>query len=420
VTFFSAIQGLRLHWSGADRKKFADSLKVIRKQVPIPTLLGTTDIYSFDQSALLASSNSWSPRPVIQSYAAYTPRLAALNKAHLQGDKAPDNILFRIEPIDGRLPALEDGLSWPTIVTNYSLIEMRNDFAVLRKRADRPKEIPIKSLGTETHHLGEEVFLPKVTEPLFAEIEISPTLLGRIASLLFKTDQLRIFIHLTDGIRDYRLVANMAKTTFLLSPLIENTSDFILLSAFGQQDLPFKVARSIRISASGGKSLFWHTAYSLKLSTYHLAGDTDLGRVSLFDRIRTERPAADSETVDAQCDFGIDWINGVSPPKPPPSVVSNQLAVKGWTAISAKDGIVADKVFLTLSNGQQKLYLETRPEPRPDVNSHFGRPKMPESGFTTDVDVSKLNGEYTLGLSRLYKGRLDSCQQLNVPMRFAR
>ncbi len=418
VTFENAFAGLRSRWRGADQKEFADSLQKIRKQIPIPKLPGTTDIYSIHQSWLLASENSWSPRPVIQSYAAYTPRLAALNQAHLQSDRAPDNILFRIEPIDGRLPAFEDGLSWPTIITNYSLVQMWNEFALLRKRTDRPKEIPAQSLGTAMHKFGEEVYLPTVTEPLFAEINISPTLLGRVASLLFKTDELRISIQLTDGVRDYRLVANMAKTRFLLSPLVENTSDFVLLTAYGKADVPFKVAKSIRISASGGKSLLWDTAYSMKLSTTPLIGDTDLEKVSLFDRIRTERPAAGPETVESQCDFGIDWINGS--PATPPAVVSNRLAVKGWTAISAKDGILADRVFLTLSNAHQVLYLETHIEPRPDVSNLFGHRQMMESGFTSDVDVSKLNGAYTLGLARLYKGKLDSCTQLKVPMRFAR
>jgi hypothetical protein len=328
--------------------------------------------------------------------------------------------LFRIEPIDGRLASLEDGLSWPTIIANYSVIQKRNEFALLRKRTDQRNEFPIKSISAEVHHLEEEVSLPTVTEPLFAEIEISPNSLGRLVSLLFKTDELRISINLTDGARDYRLVANMAKTRFLLSPLIENTSDFILLSAYGKADVPFKLAKSVRIYASGGKSLFWNTAYSMKLSTSPIVGDTDLGEFSLFDRIRTEPPGAASETVAANCDFGLDSINGM-PLATRPSVVANRLAVKGWTAISGRDGIVADRVFVTLSNAKQKLYLETRPEPRPDVNSAFGQPEMPESGFTTDIDVSKLNGEYTLSLARVYKGKLDSCQkQLNIPLRFIR
>lgn len=420
VTYGSAAEGMHLGWSGENKKKFADSLQKIRTQFPIPKLPGTTDIYSIHQSALLASGNTWSPRPVIQSYAAYTPRLAAFNCDHLLGARAPDNILFRIEPIDGRLASLEDGLSWPTIITNYSLIEKRNDFALLRRRTDKPTEIPSKILGAATHNLGEEVSLPTVTEPLFAQINISPTLLGRLISLLFKTDELRISIRLTDDARDYRLVANMAKTKFLLSPLIENTSDFLLLSGNGKTDIPFKVARSIKISALGGKSLLWNTAYSMTLSTSPLVGNTDLGGFSLFDRIRTERPVAGAETAAENCDFGIDSINGM-PLATRPSVVAKRLAIRGWTAISAKDGIVADRVFLTLSNAKQKLYIEMHTEPRPDVNRSVGHPEMPESGFTTDVDVSKLNGQYTLSLARVYKGKIDSCEkQLNIPMRFAR
>src|SRR5260364_219639 len=72
--------------------------------------------YLFVQSVLLLTAgNLWSPRPVIQSHGAYTPKLARLNELHLLSERAPNNIVFKVEPIDGRLASLEDGLSWPIL-----------------------------------------------------------------------------------------------------------------------------------------------------------------------------------------------------------------------------------------------------------------------------------------------------------------
>lgn len=78
------------------------------------------------------------------------------------------------------------------------------------------------------------------------------------------------------------------------------------------------------------------------------------------------------------------------------------------------------RLYLTLTNPKQRLYIETKLEPRSDVNDHFNQPKMADSGFLADADVSKLTGEYKLGIARLYKGKLDSCSQLQIPLRFSR
>lgn len=117
------------------------------------------------------------------------------------------------------------------------------------------------------------------------------------------------------------------------------------------------------------------------------------------------------------CDLAVDTINGMSAAKPLPTI-SDQLHITGWSAVAVRNGIVPDKVFLTLSNGKETFYLEPRHLARPDVKAIFKHPEMPEPGFIADVDVSKLNGQYNLGLARIYKGKLGSCEELNMPLHF--
>jgi hypothetical protein len=46
-------------------------------------------------------------------------------------------------------------------------------------------------------------------------------------NILFKTSELRIQVFLENGqSKDYRIVPGMAKSGFILSPLVENTKDF--------------------------------------------------------------------------------------------------------------------------------------------------------------------------------------------------
>ena len=58
---------------------------------------------------------------MIQSYAAFTPELADLNAAYLRSSHAPDNVFFECAPIDDHYPSLDDGLSWPVLLTRYDI-----------------------------------------------------------------------------------------------------------------------------------------------------------------------------------------------------------------------------------------------------------------------------------------------------------
>src|SRR5260370_27610597 len=147
----------------------------------------------------------------------------------------------------------------------------------------------------------------------------------------------------------------------------------------------------------------------------NIVGDSERTKSNLHDQILSLRPEVRSETSPVQCEANIDSVNGATP-SPTPVPISNRLTVQGWTTISGKNSTVPDEVFLTLSKAGEKVYATARKTPRPDVTEHFGHLKMPDAGFTADIDVSTLNGSYSLGLSRVYKGKLDSCRQFNIPL----
>jgi len=301
-TYMSSLEGMRLRTGTTDvfRRTFDYRLSAINRASLIPILQGTTDIYSYHQSELLASGNSWSPRPIVQSYSAYTPILEALNEEHLQSDHSPDNVLLRLEAIDGRLPALEDGLSWPALINNYSLAKIQDDVAYLRKRATPHKDFSGVELSVAQARLGDKVYLPNTKEALFAEIGIAPTLAGRFMSLLFKPPQLSILLHLNDSTeRRYRLISGMAKAGFLISPLIESTKEFTLLGS-SDNALGNKVVRAFEISPSGGKSIFWNAIYSVKFSTISLTKDTDIVNTSLVHSDSHQGPGTHRQTAESE------------------------------------------------------------------------------------------------------------------------
>src|SRR6185436_5439341 len=58
------------------------------------------DVFGSNQSMALLNHLNYRPRPVFQSYSAYTPELVELNAAFLESDRAPRFMLFQHEALD--------------------------------------------------------------------------------------------------------------------------------------------------------------------------------------------------------------------------------------------------------------------------------------------------------------------------------
>jgi hypothetical protein len=395
------------------RHKFDNAVSSLSKQAAFPVLPGTTDIYSYNQAYLIASGNTWSPRPIIQSYSVYTPELAEINRRHLLGNQAPDNIIFKLEPIDGRMPSMEDGASWPILLQNYQPTLIENGFLFLQKKRNiNDIEEPTK-LISEKHTFGERVNLPQSSKPIFAQIEIKPTILGRLMGILFKPSQLSMLLEKDNGVKkQYRIISGMAKSGFVISPLIENTDEFGKL--YGKQEyLNSKLVNSITIAPGVERSIFWKKDYIVTFNQVNVATPIDmtqLFKIERFDDELSDIPMAE------KCDGSIDAINGLSP-IPPNISASNLLEVNGWFAVSVDKAVLPDTVYMVLTDNQGKhKFVKTHKMARPDVGVYFKKPVLNDSGYKVFADISTSEGQYKLGLVFKLSDKILMCPQFNIPV----
>lgn len=250
-TYLSAWSGIKQRTLHPEKLSNEFDARVIELKArgSIPDLSGTVDIYSYDQSYLIASGNKWSPRPIFQSYSVYTSRLAEKNKAHLLGEHRPDNIIFKVQPIDKRLPSLEDGASWPVLLANYEPTSVSNGYLYLKHRGAGKNSIKSASIFRGDYLLGEQVDLPNSDGLIFVKINLRKSLAGIILNTLFRPSELEIKLVMENGVgRSYRMIAGMAESGFIISPLVENTDEFGLLFA-GAKYIADKKVRSIKINA---------------------------------------------------------------------------------------------------------------------------------------------------------------------------
>lgn len=210
-----------------------EHFSLIRNAHPIlKNYQGTADQYSYNQTIVLSSPNlEYRPRPVIQSYSAYTPRLSQLNANHLKSPKAAEVIFFETTPIDNRLPSIEDGASWPELISRYR-IDAHEGTLLALKRRERPLEMTFQLLGEQVLEFGQEWLIPENwrDQVLWVEIDGDKTSMAKAVSLLYKLPSVQVDLTLSSGkIFTNRLPMGFWKPGFVLSPRVANAMDFMSL-----------------------------------------------------------------------------------------------------------------------------------------------------------------------------------------------
>jgi hypothetical protein len=250
-----ASQGVAGAWhlargDGNFHGRYESALAQVRVAEPLPPISGSTDVYSNAQAVAIAYGLNYRPRPVFQAYAAYTPKLLDANLSYLRSDKAPFNILFDIQTIDTRLPSLDDGISWPDLLTRYDVAGLYETSALLR-RAPAPRAYSLTPLTMATARFDEAIPVPpNIAGAVWAEVEINLSPRGKLASLLYRPPGLLIDVRTEGGNETFRFIAPIARAGFLVSPLVTSRGEFIsLASTAWKEDLKARSVRTIVISA---------------------------------------------------------------------------------------------------------------------------------------------------------------------------
>ncbi len=191
----------------------------------------TIDVISKEQGVLLVNGLNWKPRPVFQSYGAYTPFLASANAEFFRRDDAPEYLLVKIQPIGNRLPASEDGPALLEILRRYRPVFVEREFLLLKRMS--PSEIGAppdqgRIVTKKTIHFDEVVPIESSESGLTVAFQVRLLPLGRVRQLLFKLPELSITIHRApDKWYVYRLVPRMVEDDVLLSPLLRDLDDLV-------------------------------------------------------------------------------------------------------------------------------------------------------------------------------------------------
>lgn len=239
----------------------------VQQSNTLPPTSGTVDLYPNEIASIFAYDLPYQPRPVFQSFSAYTKELAQLNARHLTSADAAESILFDINPIDGHLASFEDGLSWPELLTRYDITNLEGRYLLL-KRSPQPREYRFEAIARETVSLGEWYEVPDNSEPVWAKLDLHPNLWGKLAAAALRLPDLYLEIETADGMQvKYRAIPKLLDAGFLISPVLSTRWDFLALATSNwQQKLATQQVTRFRIVNDGINSWLYPPEFQVALS----------------------------------------------------------------------------------------------------------------------------------------------------------
>lgn len=253
---------------------YENKMAKIRQENPLPPIDGSVDIYSARQTILLAHNLDYRPRPVFQSNMASPTRVAQINVDHLKSNQAPKYIFFNNEVIDTRYPSIEDGLCWPELLTLYDIKSFTPKHQLLLLESSKsPKTYSFKNIFSQKTTVNQEIDLTQINNnPLWIKLNIETTLIGKLTSAFWRIPILYLRVTLRDGNQYvYYLPREMAKTGFLISPLVNNSIDFAkLASQKWQTELNQNLVKSFTVLVEDSKFTDWFFQSDISISLDNL------------------------------------------------------------------------------------------------------------------------------------------------------
>jgi hypothetical protein len=178
----------------------------------------TVDLIPWDAAYAAAGTFTWRPRPVFQSYVAYTPWLEELNAQHFRGQRAPRFVVFEPKSSDDHHPFFDEPRMWRELLCRYDLRARADRLFVLERSGQIGCEEP-RVTEQDLPLLGE-IRLPSEQRNLMVGLDLRPSLLGQLAAAVFKPPIVWVHVRYANATyRMYRLTPAVAASGLALGHL---------------------------------------------------------------------------------------------------------------------------------------------------------------------------------------------------------
>jgi hypothetical protein len=191
----------------------------------------TIDIFPWDIALTWSYGLNWSPRPIFQSYSAYTNYLDTINSRHFMGNNAPDRLIYYFKTIDGRYALFDEPETFRTILSNYRYVSGTKQYTLLAKN-NTDDAAPEVSLSTIEGKMGQNIDVPRYDDGyVYGRITMERSILGKIKSILYKPGNIYIKFLLSNDTytKKYKLIPGIMGDGIFLSGYASSMEDLTMI-----------------------------------------------------------------------------------------------------------------------------------------------------------------------------------------------
>ncbi len=215
------------------------NIKADAENLSLIPSLSSVDSMPWDITDIPVNGLLYRPRPVIQSYSAYTPSLQEINRKHFLGKRAPTYLVMNSQSIDGRNHPDLDYPSLEEIASNYKIIGTGSKGSLILKRFNGKLAVNRNPHWRQTRLLLQgdqdgssepmQERWSQLPQPLAQgsrfSLELKQTLWRRLQTIAFKSSLLKMAVKFDDGqIRTYRVLETTSRQIPLFPFVGSNTS----------------------------------------------------------------------------------------------------------------------------------------------------------------------------------------------------
>lgn len=260
---------------------------------------GTVDVYPWEFSFIPANDLQWKPRPVLQSYASYTPWLDGHNAEFFRNRYGADRILwhFNADKWGGRMGSVDDRYllndepqTILAILDQYKWTAGTDRVAVLERTATH--QLGATSIiGSSVGSWDTWIDVPKAGNGILrAKVDVQGALWRALKDLVYKDAVYSVLYRLPDGrTLSYRIVPDLAVEGIWVSPFIQHPED----PTIEQEVVAIRFQCSDMAMVSRELPIEWE----LTVLSEKSPGKNAFG---LFGKLDTERDTADVSVLDME------------------------------------------------------------------------------------------------------------------------
>ena len=260
---------------------------------------GTVDVYPWEFSYIPANGLQWKPRPVLQSYASYTPWLDGRNAEFFRNRYGAERILweFNADQWGGRMGSVDDRYllndepqTILAILDQYKWTAGTDRVAVLERTAEHQLG-ETRTVGSSVESWDTWIEVPKAENGILrAKVDVRGTVWRALKDFVYKDAVYSVLYRMADGrTLRYRIVPDLAVEGIWVSPFIQHPEHL----SIEQEVVAIRFQCSEMAMVSNELPIEWElTALSDEADVKNAFG--------LFGKVDTDRDTATVSVLDME------------------------------------------------------------------------------------------------------------------------